>query len=116
MRLIGLSGGIATGKSTVSKIVSQEGIPVVDCDKIAHAVVKKVSHSPLHTIASDWTSILLYVKALILILRVQGRWGYKRVLAAFGDGVLQADGMQVMQSHDGLSRLPTNGQIYENVA
>lgn len=62
MRLIGLSGGIATGKSTVSKIVSQEGIPVVDCDKIAHAVVKK------------------------------GRWGYKRVLAAFGDGVLQADG------------------------
>jgi len=42
MRLVGLSGGIATGKSTVSKTVSQEGIPVVDCDKIAHDVVKKV--------------------------------------------------------------------------
>ena len=47
MKLIGLSGGIATGKSTVSNTVSQEGIPVVDCDKIARAVVKKVPCYPV---------------------------------------------------------------------
>ena len=47
MKLIGLSGGIATGKSTVSNTVSQEGVPVVDCDKIARAVVKKVLSQPV---------------------------------------------------------------------
>ena len=43
MKVIGLTGGIASGKSTVSNQIQEEGFPVVDCDKIAHAVAQKVA-------------------------------------------------------------------------
>lgn len=39
MFVIGLTGGIASGKSTVSKILAQAGAPVIDADKISHEVV-----------------------------------------------------------------------------
>lgn len=35
MRIIGLTGGIASGKSTVSNLFKANGIPVVDADLIA---------------------------------------------------------------------------------
>ncbi|WP_297966062.1 dephospho-CoA kinase [uncultured Anaerovibrio sp.] len=35
MKIIGLTGGIASGKSTVTKYLRQQGFTVVDCDKIA---------------------------------------------------------------------------------
>lgn len=37
--IIGLTGGIATGKSTASLILSEEGIPVIDADIISREVV-----------------------------------------------------------------------------
>ncbi|GMT19710.1 hypothetical protein PFISCL1PPCAC_11007, partial [Pristionchus fissidentatus] len=40
MLIVGLSGGIATGKSTVSAIFEREGIPVIDADRIAREVVQ----------------------------------------------------------------------------
>ncbi len=33
-RIIGVTGGIASGKSNVCNIIEQEGYPVIDCDKI----------------------------------------------------------------------------------
>ncbi|MBM3117715.1 dephospho-CoA kinase [Jeongeupia naejangsanensis] len=36
MHLIGLTGGIASGKSTVSTLFMQHGVPVIDTDVIAH--------------------------------------------------------------------------------
>lgn len=39
--IIGLTGGIATGKSTVSKMFQEKGIPVLDADIIAHEVMRK---------------------------------------------------------------------------
>lgn len=39
-KIIGLTGGIATGKSTVTKILINKGYPVVDADKIAREVVE----------------------------------------------------------------------------
>lgn len=36
MFVIGLTGGIGSGKSTVSKALGDMGIPVIDCDRIAH--------------------------------------------------------------------------------
>ncbi|XKL67842.1 hypothetical protein PGB90_003333 [Kerria lacca] len=40
MFIVGLTGGIATGKSTVSDIFKEHGIPVIDADVIARKVVE----------------------------------------------------------------------------
>lgn len=40
MHVIGLTGGIASGKSTVSGILSQLGAFILDADQIAHAVME----------------------------------------------------------------------------
>jgi dephospho-CoA kinase len=37
--IIGLTGGIATGKSTASHILNDQGIPIIDADLIAREVV-----------------------------------------------------------------------------
>jgi dephospho-CoA kinase len=39
MLLVGLTGSIATGKSTVSRLFQNKGIPVIDADRISHEVV-----------------------------------------------------------------------------
>lgn len=39
MKTIGLTGGIASGKSTVSKMIIEMGIPVIDGDKISREIV-----------------------------------------------------------------------------
>lgn len=38
--ILGLTGGIATGKSTVSRYLADKGIPIVDADLIAREVVE----------------------------------------------------------------------------
>lgn len=40
MFLVGLTGGIATGKSTVAAVFREHGIPVIDADAIARKVVE----------------------------------------------------------------------------
>ncbi len=40
MILVGLTGGVATGKSTVAKMFKQCGAVVIDADQLAHDVVK----------------------------------------------------------------------------
>jgi dephospho-CoA kinase len=42
MLVVGLSGGIAAGKSTVTRLLIHLGIPVIDCDRIAHETSCKV--------------------------------------------------------------------------
>lgn len=39
MRVIGLTGGIASGKSFVATLLEKQGIPVVDADQLAREVV-----------------------------------------------------------------------------
>lgn len=41
VRVIGLTGGIATGKSAVSNILRMLDVPVIDSDELAHRVVEK---------------------------------------------------------------------------
>ncbi len=40
LKIVGLTGGIATGKSTVAKILRRMKIPVIDADAIAHDVTR----------------------------------------------------------------------------
>lgn len=43
MRVIGLTGGIASGKSTVTNMLKEKGIPVCDVDVVAKEVIAKGS-------------------------------------------------------------------------
>ena len=49
MLIIGLTGGIATGKSTASQHFRNKGVTVVDCDEIAHQITRKVIWTFLHS-------------------------------------------------------------------
>jgi dephospho-CoA kinase len=59
MLLIGLTGGIASGKSTVSTYLLHLGCPVIDADKIARDVVEP------------------------------GLPAWKEIVAVFGEGILK---------------------------
>ncbi|KAJ2663999.1 Dephospho-CoA kinase [Coemansia sp. RSA 1200] len=59
MLIVGLTGGIATGKSTTSRALKAQGVPVVDADIIAHQIMEP------------------------------GEVSYKLVMKHFGAGVLQ---------------------------
>ncbi|EDV48097.1 uncharacterized protein LOC6553052 [Drosophila erecta] len=40
MFIVAVTGGIATGKSTISKVFERQGIPVIDADKIARQILE----------------------------------------------------------------------------
>jgi len=83
MRVIGLTGGIGSGKSTVAKFLAELGMEIIDADKIGHEVLESDSYA-------------------------QGQ-----VLAAFGQSILNAEGFidrrklgkLVFADHAALSRL-----------
>jgi dephospho-CoA kinase len=62
MRVVGLTGGIGCGKSTVGAMLSSRGVPVVCADAVAREVVEP------------------------------GTDGHAEVVSAFGRGVVAADG------------------------
>lgn len=45
MRIIGLTGGIASGKSTVAHLLEEQGIPVIDADQLARRAVEPGSQA-----------------------------------------------------------------------
>lgn len=62
MYIVGLTGGIATGKSTVSAMLAELGAYIIDTDKIAHAIV------------------------------LPGQPAFHAVRAHFGGGIVRSDG------------------------
>jgi len=60
--VVGLTGGIASGKSTVARLFAARGVPVVDADQLAREVV------------------------------APGSEGLAAIVATFGEGVLLGDG------------------------
>ncbi|KJY58039.1 Dephospho-CoA kinase [Lactobacillus kimbladii] len=60
-KILGLTGGIASGKSTVDVFFREKQIPVIDCDQIAHDILNK------------------------------GEKGYELVLKQFGMNILKSD-------------------------
>jgi dephospho-CoA kinase len=41
IKLIGLTGGAATGKTTAARMFARLGVPVIDTDRLAHDVIKR---------------------------------------------------------------------------
>lgn len=62
MRVIGLTGGIASGKSTVSDYLAQKGVKIIDADKISREICEP------------------------------GQPGYIKIVQEFGSGFLNSDG------------------------
>lgn len=58
MKWIGLTGGIACGKSTISRMLMEHSIPVIDADSIARDIVKSGS-SGLKSILREFGEDLL---------------------------------------------------------
>jgi dephospho-CoA kinase len=61
MKVVGLTGGIASGKSTVSEMFRRLGAAIIDADLVAREVVQP------------------------------DRWAWKRIVERFGRGILQED-------------------------
>lgn len=57
--IIGLTGSIATGKSTVSRMLKDRGYPIVDADEISRLVVQKGS-SVLNEITTSFGPDILH--------------------------------------------------------
>jgi dephospho-CoA kinase len=80
LKLIGLTGGIGTGKSTVAQMIRAGGVPVLDADVLAREVV--APGQPAHAaIAAEWPEVI----------RPDGSLDRKRLGArVFGDPAARA--------------------------
>lgn len=58
MKRIGLSGGIACGKSSVARILRNNGIPVIDADQVARDIVEPGSPALLELVQAFGENIL----------------------------------------------------------
>lgn len=63
-KIIGLTGGIATGKTTVSKLLIEKGYKLIDADKIAREVVGINNPAYLRIVEEFGESILLEDKTI----------------------------------------------------
>ncbi|KIM54767.1 hypothetical protein SCLCIDRAFT_1221687 [Scleroderma citrinum Foug A] len=59
MLVVGLTGGIATGKSTVSALLSASGIPIIDADLLAREVVVPGSRALSQIVAFFGPEVIL---------------------------------------------------------
>lgn len=58
MKWVGITGGMACGKSTVSHILRQKGYTVIEADQVAHLALKKDSPTYLSLVQYFGTGIL----------------------------------------------------------
>jgi dephospho-CoA kinase len=57
LKLVGLTGGMGSGKSTVARMIEEAGVPVLDADRLAREVV--APGLPAHAeIAAAWPDVV----------------------------------------------------------
>jgi dephospho-CoA kinase len=61
VKIIGITGGIGSGKSMVSRIIRERGFPVIDLDELAHEIIEP------------------------------GRTAYDKIISRFGKDILDPD-------------------------
>jgi dephospho-CoA kinase len=57
LKLVGLTGGIGSGKSTVGRMVAAHGVPVIDADRLAREVVAP-GQPALAEVAAAWPDVI----------------------------------------------------------
>lgn len=57
MKRIGLTGGIASGKSVVARLLAQRGVEIIDADRVARDVVEPGTPA-LAEIAARWPEVI----------------------------------------------------------
>jgi dephospho-CoA kinase len=57
LKLVGLTGGIGSGKSTVARLIAARGIPVIDADVLAREVVRP-GQPAYAEIAAQWPDVI----------------------------------------------------------
>ena len=65
--VIGLTGGIATGKSTVSRFFAKEGIPVISADALVKTIYEK--SDTIEFVKNNWPSSIVNNNIDFSILR-----------------------------------------------
>jgi dephospho-CoA kinase len=58
LQVVGLTGGIACGKSTVARLLDERGIAVVDADEVARAVVEPGQPAHADIVATFGSTVL----------------------------------------------------------
>ena len=58
MKIIGLTGGIGSGKSTVARFLAEQGAVIVDADKVGHEVLSANSEVKQQLIATFGSDII----------------------------------------------------------
>lgn len=59
MIAVGLTGGVATGKSTVAKVMRQKGIAVINSDELAHQAIEPGGPAYEQVVADFGSEVLL---------------------------------------------------------
>ncbi|CAI0474404.1 unnamed protein product [Linum tenue] len=81
MRIVGLTGGISSGKSTVSNLFKSHGVPVVDADVVARVIL-----------GGKFLPLINVLTAYLVDVLKKGTGGHKRVVDAFGEDILLPNG------------------------
>ena len=85
---VGLTGGVASGKSTVTRIFRGLGVPIIDTDELARDVVEP-GQPPLERLVERFGSLLESARWPVLIVRREHE-SSSQALRATSTGIAQS--------------------------
>ena len=116
MKVFGLTGGIASGKSTVAAILIEHGVPIVDADKLYHDLIAPVDGGPsalAKQIETAFPGVLLGDGTINRPLLGSQVFGNPEALKTLGTITHPAVGASFMQSVQALQQSGEPIAIYD---